>query len=803
MPKHHQRGPRHSSTHPRPHAHASIHNTPSRPHSTPPATHKRKRINPLNVYTAHDTDRTVEGRGGRDRRYDWDSQERYEYELPDQFVDEEVDEEEAFDEAEEDKYGEIVNSIMARQSGAGRGGKGQKGGKQRGKRRQAEDEEEEEEKEEGQEQAGDADAAVDDGGVNEDDAMDEGMTTLSAMLDEPDDAENEDEHTTKYKSQQPSKQQKARSSKPPTELERAMERVKRQMEAEEEDGDVEENDEEGMEEQQEQDGEDEEAEDEQQANGHEEEEVEDDEHDEEEAERLQSEAAQPSRRLRETADEEDEDDDEDDEDEEADSASKRAHLLSMIEQLGDETEADERSWRRKDRFEAQTETAVVEESEFAAIHMRTGAAATGTATTSSKLTLADLMQSLQGSAAPTTNSRTPAAGESKRSLAQLKKKLSVLSSTSTSASTGTLTEPLPDVRQDQITRRLGYTQVKQELERWTPIIERHRDATNLHFPLHAPTVPKATSETMAAAFRPTAKSELERDLERIMREYGVKERRVGGGGSGLVEGVEEAELKGRELTEEEVERRRAELGKMKSLLFHHEMKQRRINKIKSKTYRRLRKKLKDKSQLSPEELQLLDPEEAERRRLKAEVERVKERMTLAHTNRSAWMRRQMRVNANVQSGEVKQALEQSQAMAQRLKRKIDSADTKHNDSDESDDEPNEHDDEDMEDDGDELGEEGGSRGRTSKATQLRAALRSVQEEGSEEEKEEEYIGFDRPPTAARDANKVKAASSSGNKSGLLGLKFMQRGDGGEEGPGQRGEGAAGGRAQGRAEARGG
>ena len=774
MPKHHSRGPRHSSTHPRPHAHASIHETPSQSH---PTTNKRKRINPLNVYTSHDTERLVAGRGGRDRRYDWDSQERYEYELPDQFVDEEVEEEEAFDDAEEDKYGEIINTIAARQRG-GTAVKGQKMGRQRGRKRakEAEEEEKEEEVEEVDVEASDAD-----GGMDEDDELDEGMTTLSAMLDEPDDddAEGEDERPSKLNGKQSAKQQKSQPGKPSSELERMMQKVKKQMEATEDDGDVEDEEVEEDEETEENGDErkDEELEDEEDEGDEEkaESDVGEDENDEGEEEGDAPPSAPFSLRRRQPVEHsEEEEDDEEEEEEETDSANQRSHLLSMIEQLGEETEADDRPWRRKDRSVAPGEDTVVEESEYAAIHMPTGAPAATTAASSSKLTLADLMQSLQGTSAPATDaSRAPKAGENKRALAQLKKKLSVLSSTSTSASTTTLSEPLPDIRQDEITRRLGYTQVREELERWTPIIERNRDAANLHFPLHAPTVPKATSETMAAAFKPTVKSELERDLDRIMREYGVKERRVGGGGGGGVEGVEEAELKGRELTEEEMDRRRAELSKMKSLLFHHEMKQRRINKIKSKTYRRLRKKLKEKSQLTPEELLLLDPDEAERRRVKAEVERVRERMTLAHTNRSTWMKRQMRVNATVQSGEVKQALEESQRIAQRLRRKVDSVDNnkRQDDSDESED-GSEEDVEDGED-GEEEGEDGGQV-QTSRAGQLKAALRLVEEEGSEEEKEEEYVGFDRPPAAARDSNKPKAAAGSGNKSGLLGLKFMQR-----------------------------
>ena len=49
-----------------------------------------------------------------------------------------------------------------------------------------------------------------------------------------------------------------------------------------------------------------------------------------------------------------------------------------------------------------------------------------------------------------------------------------------------------------------------------------------------------------------------------------------------------------ELSAEEVAQRRAELIRMKNLLFYREMKARRQNKINSKTYRRILKKQKER-----------------------------------------------------------------------------------------------------------------------------------------------------------------------------------------------------------------
>jgi U3 small nucleolar RNA-associated protein 14 len=53
-------------------------------------------------------------------------------------------------------------------------------------------------------------------------------------------------------------------------------------------------------------------------------------------------------------------------------------------------------------------------------------------------------------------------------------------------------------------------------------------------------------------------------------------------------------LQKNDLTVEEVAARRAELRKMKELMFRAEVKAKRVAKIKSKTYRRLRRKEKEK-----------------------------------------------------------------------------------------------------------------------------------------------------------------------------------------------------------------
>jgi len=87
------------------------------------------------------------------------------------------------------------------------------------------------------------------------------------------------------------------------------------------------------------------------------------------------------------------------------------------------------------------------------------------------------------------------------------------------------------------------------------------------------------------------------------------------------------------LSVEEVAARRAELRKMRELMFRAEVKAKRVSKIKSKTYRRIKKKEREKLAKN------LDGDEDmadEGVRLKMEVERAKERATLRHKNTGKW-----------------------------------------------------------------------------------------------------------------------------------------------------------------------
>ncbi|XWS46633.1 hypothetical protein CRYUN_Cryun14cG0085400 [Craigia yunnanensis] len=137
---------------------------------------------------------------------------------------------------------------------------------------------------------------------------------------------------------------------------------------------------------------------------------------------------------------------------------------------------------------------------------------------------------------------------------------------------------------------------------------------------------------------------------------------------------------------------RNHIAKMRSLLFHHEMKSKRIKKIKSKTYHHLKNK--DKQKATSVEM-LMDPEVAKEQARKQELKRAKERMTLKHKNKSKWARRILEHGLNTQDEGTRAAMVEQLHYHALLTRKINTVnDSSSSSSDSSSDEDDEGSDQD-------------------------------------------------------------------------------------------------------------
>ncbi|KAJ9653492.1 hypothetical protein H2198_007334 [Neophaeococcomyces mojaviensis] len=157
---------------------------------------------------------------------------------------------------------------------------------------------------------------------------------------------------------------------------------------------------------------------------------------------------------------------------------------------------------------------------------------------------------------------------------------------------GKLAAPLAKRQQDRLDRLAAYDKSKQTMERWVDTVKQNRRAEHVSFPLQDPAMASATNvKSLQPINRSHPQSELETKIQEIMRESGFQT---------TDHGDEEGQLrKYEELLEkkvplEEVQARRRELRMQRELMFREEVRAKRIKKIKSKAYRRVHRKEKDK-----------------------------------------------------------------------------------------------------------------------------------------------------------------------------------------------------------------
>ena len=169
---------------------------------------------------------------------------------------------------------------------------------------------------------------------------------------------------------------------------------------------------------------------------------------------------------------------------------------------------------------------------------------------------------------------------------------------------GKLAPPLAKRQQDRLDRAAAYEKSKETLGRWIDTVKQNRRAEHISFPLLDPTDGTAAG---IKALAPTSQSapltSLEATIQEIMQESGLGVKK-GQTADDQETAFEELQMK--KLPFEEVQARRAELRKNRELLFREEIRARRIKKIKSKAYRRVHRKERDR--LAVHERELLERE---------------------------------------------------------------------------------------------------------------------------------------------------------------------------------------------------
>ncbi|KAI0687976.1 Utp14 protein-domain-containing protein [Cytidiella melzeri] len=283
-------------------------------------------------------------------------------------------------------------------------------------------------------------------------------------------------------------------------------------------------------------------------------------------------------------------------------------------------------------------------------------------------------------------------------LQSLKKSVKALASSSAKAHT--LAAPLPQRTQERLDREAAYEQTKEEIDKWSGTMKRIKEAEHLSFPLQSESSGKTSNLELAAKFKmikvdkrffllctppsppPTRQptTALESAVDTLLKSAQMREQDL----------VQTESLKMNHLSVEEVSERRAELAKMRELMFRAEAKAKRVAKIKSKTYRRIRKKGKGKGKqggdAGDEDVDDEDEGEdgdGEEVRLRKEVDRARERATLRHKNTGKWARA-MKARGELdvdQRREINEMLDRGERLRKRIQGQASDAESESDDDD--------------------------------------------------------------------------------------------------------------------------
>jgi len=166
-----------------------------------------------------------------------------------------------------------------------------------------------------------------------------------------------------------------------------------------------------------------------------------------------------------------------------------------------------------------------------------------------------------------------------------------------------------------------------------------------------------STSTLAGTFEPT--TELEKKVDEILRASGIKDEKD-------ITSFEELALK--KVSIDEVRLRQAELRAMRELMFRQDQKAKRIAKIKSKTYRRIHKRERERHMERQMAEEGFEGQDMQDEKLKMEAARAKERMTLRHKNTGDWARKML--SRGQHDLETRQAISEQVRRGDDLRRKI-------------------------------------------------------------------------------------------------------------------------------------
>lgn len=157
-----------------------------------------------------------------------------------------------------------------------------------------------------------------------------------------------------------------------------------------------------------------------------------------------------------------------------------------------------------------------------------------------------------------------------------------------------LAVPLAKRQQDRLDRQVAYDKTKETLARWTDTVAHNRRADHLIFPLQDPgTASTKSNTTLLPTGQTKPFNDLEATIQSILQDSGLAPSQ----GKDDEDHLREMEdLEASKLSMDEVRARRDQLRMARELLYREEARAKRIKKIKSKAYRKVHRKQREKEE---------------------------------------------------------------------------------------------------------------------------------------------------------------------------------------------------------------
>ena len=244
--------------------------------------------------------------------------------------------------------------------------------------------------------------------------------------------------------------------------------------------------------------------------------------------------------------------------------------------------------------------------------------------------------------------------------------------------------PVSRVVSERASRKVNYQATSEDVTGWREAVYEQRNAETLDFRTNkgGTSCNRVTRDTLVEKFE--ASTDFEKELQQALTQAGMQDEkalkkreraRLIKEGQLNEDDWSEPEdpsddLGANRISIEEYKKRHGELAKIRALMFDEEQKNHRINKIKSKKYRKIRKRQQERAKDAENEAALMQDPSLEMQRIEhEEMNRMKERMSLQHRNTSKWARRILRRGAKMDVEERK-ALSLQIAKGEELRRKV-------------------------------------------------------------------------------------------------------------------------------------